>query len=163
MTAADAAALTDLVARYALYADERDIARLTGLFTPDGVLVLPDPPRALGPVLTRTGHEEIAAAMTALERLTMTFHALAGQVFDPGPEPGTAMGAVACVAHHLSVRGSVRGSVSDGGPSDLVWHLRYADRYRRHDGAWRIARREVRIDWIETRPVRRVRGREGER
>ncbi|MBE3011814.1 nuclear transport factor 2 family protein [Microbispora sp. NEAU-D428] len=155
VTAADAAALTDLVARYALYADERDIARLTGLFTPDGVLVLPDPPRALGPVLIRTGHEEIAAAMTALESLTTTFHALAGQVFDPGPEPGTATGAVACVAHHLSERAD--------GPSDLVWHLRYADTYRRHDGAWRIARREVRIDWIETRPVRRVRGREGER
>jgi ketosteroid isomerase-like protein len=154
VTAADAAALADLVARYALYADERDIARLTGLFTPDGVLVLPDPPRALGPVLTRMGHEEIAAAMTALESLTMTFHALAGQVVDLGPEPGTATGAVACVAHHLSVRGS--------GPSDLVWHLRYADTYRRLDGAWRIARREVRIDWIETRPVRRVRGREGE-
>ncbi len=156
---ADAVLLADLVARYALYADERDIPRLTGLFTPDGVLVLPDPPRALGPVLTRTGHEEIAAAMTALESLTMTFHALAGQVVDPGPEPGTATGAVACAAHHLSVRDSVR----DDGPSDLVWHLRYADSYRRHDGAWRIARREVRIDWIETRPVRRVRGREGER
>ncbi|TQS26621.1 nuclear transport factor 2 family protein [Microbispora sp. KK1-11] len=154
VTAADAAALADLVARYALYADERDTARLTGLFTPDGVLVLPDPPRALGPVLTRTGHEEIAAAMTALESLTMTFHALAGQVVDPGPEPGTATGAVACVAHHLSERAD--------GPSDLVWHLRYADTYRRLDGAWRIARREVRIDWIETRPVRRVRGREGE-
>ncbi|OPG03576.1 nuclear transport factor 2 family protein [Microbispora sp. GKU 823] len=155
VTAADAAALTDLVAQYALYADERDFAHLTGLFTEDGVLVLPDPPRALGPVLARTGHEEIAAAMTALESLTMTFHALAGQVFEPGPEPGTATGAVACVAHHLSVR--------DGAPSDLVWHLRYADTYRRHNGAWRITRREVRIEWIETRPVRRVRGREGER
>ncbi|MEN3540070.1 nuclear transport factor 2 family protein [Microbispora sp. ZYX-F-249] len=152
---ADAVALADLVARYAWYADRRDIPRLTGLFTPGGVLVLPDPPRALDPVAARTGHDEIAGAMGALRDLTMTFHAIAGQVFDAGPEPGTATGAVACVAHHLSVRAD--------GPSDLVWHLRYADTYRRHDGAWRIARREVRIDWIETRPVRRVRGREGER
>lgn len=156
---ADAVALSDLVARYALYADQRDIPRLIHLFTPDGVLVLPDPPRALGPVGTRTGRDEIAGAMAALRDLTMTFHAIAGQVFDAGPESGTATGAVACVAHHLSSRPSV----PDGGPSDLVWHLRYADTYRRHDGAWRIARREVRIDWIETRPVRRVRGREGER
>lgn len=79
VTAADAVALADLVARYALYADERDFTRLTGLFTEDAELLLPDPPRALDPVLVRTGHR-IAEAMTALEGLTATFHhAVAGR------------------------------------------------------------------------------------
>ncbi|GIH71343.1 nuclear transport factor 2 family protein [Sphaerimonospora thailandensis] len=146
----DRTELADLVARYALLADERDIAALTGLFTGDGVLVLPDPPGTLEPVIVRRGHEEIAGAMSALGAMALTFHALAGQVFDAGPEPGSAVGRVACVAHHLSERA--------GGPSDLVWHLRYADDYRREGGAWRIARRAVRIDWIETGPVRRMRG-----
>ncbi|MCA2188118.1 nuclear transport factor 2 family protein [Nonomuraea cavernae] len=153
LEAADVAGLADLVSRYALYADERDIAGLTGLFTGDGVLVLPDPPRELEPVLTRTGPEEIGRAVSALDGFVLTFHALCGQVFDVGPEPGTATGRVACVAHHLAER--------DGGPSDLVWHLRYLDAYRQEAGAWRIIRRAIRIDWIETRPVRRLRGRTG--
>jgi hypothetical protein len=37
-----------------------------------------------------------------------------------------------------------------------VWHLRYTDTYRLTD-AWRITRRELQIDSIETRPVRRWR------
>ncbi|MEV8632397.1 nuclear transport factor 2 family protein [Streptosporangium sp. NPDC051023] len=146
----DRAALADLVARYALFADCRDVAALTGLFTADGVLVLPDPPKALGPVLTRTGHHEIARAMSSLDAVPVTLHALAGQVFDPGPEPGIATGKVACAAHHLTARA--------GEPSDLVWHLRYTDRYRREGGVWRIAERSIQIDWIETRPVRHWRG-----
>ncbi|WP_396447527.1 nuclear transport factor 2 family protein [Actinomadura sp.] len=85
-----------------------------------------------------------------LDRMPLTFHALAGQVFDAGPEPGTATGEIACVAHHMSVRGD--------GVSDLVWHCRYTDVYRLDGRTWRIARREQRIDSIETRPVRRWRG-----
>ncbi len=146
----DRGALADLVARYALFVDDRDIAALTGLFTEDGVLVLPDPPKELAPVLAHRGRDEIAGAMSSLLDVPVTFHALAGEVFDAGPEAGTAMGRVACAAHHLTTRA--------GEPADLVWHLRYTDRYRREDEVWRIAERVIRIDWIETRPVRRWRG-----
>ncbi|MDL4819716.1 hypothetical protein [Actinomadura opuntiae] len=45
----------------------------------------------------------------------------------------------------------------DGRTSDLVWHCRYTDAYRLDAGTWRIARREQRIDAIETRPVHRHR------
>ncbi|TDD35053.1 nuclear transport factor 2 family protein [Actinomadura sp. KC06] len=148
---ADRLALGDLVARYALHADRRDIDALAALFTEDAVLVLPDAPRHLDPVRTFTGREEIAASLAALNGIPVTFHALAGQVFDAGSGPGTATGQVACVAHHISER-------EPGKATDLVWHTRYTDTYRLDGGAWRIARRELRIDTIETRPVRRWRG-----
>ncbi|MFA1551002.1 nuclear transport factor 2 family protein [Actinomadura chokoriensis] len=147
----DQIALGDLVARYALHADRREIEAMAGLFTEDAVLVLPDAPDRLDPVRVFTGRAEIAATLSALDGIPVTFHALAGQVFDVGAEPGTATGEIACVAHHLTAR-------EDGKPSDLVWHCRYTDTYRLDGQTWRIARREQRIDSIETRPVRRWRG-----
>jgi uncharacterized protein (TIGR02246 family) len=145
----DRAELADLVARYALHVDRRDLDAMAGLFTEDAVFVLPDPPKELRPVLEHTGREAIRRALSSVEAVPVTFHAVVGQVFDAGPEPDTATGAVACVAHHLTERDTVM---------DLVWHLRYTDAYRREDGAWRIARRALGIDWIETRPVRLWRG-----
>ncbi|QKG21964.1 nuclear transport factor 2 family protein [Actinomadura verrucosospora] len=145
----DRVELLDLVARYALYADRRDIDAMAGLFTDDAVLVLPSAPDVLDPVRAFTGRAEITATLAVLNGIPVTFHALVGQVFDAGPEPGTATGEIACVAHHLTER--------DGRTSDLVWNCRYTDAYRLDGGAWRIARREQRVDSIETRPVRRRR------
>ncbi|WP_067178160.1 nuclear transport factor 2 family protein [Microtetraspora niveoalba] len=148
----DRVELADLVSRYALYTDRRDLDGLARLFTEDGVLVLPDAPRELGPVRAHTGRAEIRGTMAKLAAFPVTFHALTGHVFDAGPDPRTATGSVACVAHHLSERPS-------GEVSDLVWHLRYTDSYLRDDEAgWRFRRRELGIEWIETRPVRRWRG-----
>lgn len=148
---ADQVALGDLVARYALYADRRGIDAMGELFTEDAVLLLPDAPEELDPVRTFAGRSQIVATLAVLEQIPVTFHALVGQVFDVGPEPGTATGEIACVAHHLTSR-------EDGKVSDLVWHCRYSDTYRLDGQTWRIARREQRIDSIETRPVRRWRG-----
>ncbi|WP_433148653.1 nuclear transport factor 2 family protein [Actinomadura nitritigenes] len=150
LPAGDRVELLDLVARYALYADRREIDAMAGLFTADAVLVLPSAPDVLDPVRTFTGRAEIAATFAALDGIPVTFHALVGQVLDAGPGPGTATGEIACVAHHLTER-------DDGRTSDLVWNCRYTDAYRRDGGTWRIARREQRIDSIETRPVRRRR------
>lgn len=150
MGAEDRGELADLVARYADRADRRDLDGLFALFTEDAVLVLPDPPHQLGPVTTHRGRDEIRAAMSSLTQLPMTFHALQGQVVDPGAEPGTAAGRVSCTANHLTER-------PDGEMSNLVWHLHYEDSYRREEEMWRFARRAVQIEFIETRPVRRWR------
>ncbi|WP_433227351.1 nuclear transport factor 2 family protein [Actinomadura formosensis] len=145
----DRVELLDLVARYALYADRRDLPALAGLFTADAVLVLPDAPRELHPARTFTGRDEIAGALSSLNAIPLTFHELAGQVLDAaGPDAAT--GHIACVAHHLTER-------EPGKPSDLAWHLRYTDTYRRSAGGWRFASRALQIDFIETRPVRRWR------
>ena len=39
---------------------------------------------------------------------------------------------------------------------DVVWHLRYDDDYELTDAVWRISRRALTINAIETRPVRRL-------
>ncbi|MGP4022351.1 nuclear transport factor 2 family protein [Actinomadura sp. 3N407] len=140
----DRVELLDLVARYALCADRRDLSGLADLFTDDGVLVLPDPPRSLGPVRTFSGRDEIIAALSPLNDVPVTSHEIVGQVLDG------VTGHIACVAHHLTER-------EEGRPSDLVWHLRYTDTYRRLNGTWHFARRELQIDFIETRTVRRWR------
>ncbi len=146
----DQIALGDLVARYALHADRREIDAMSDLFTEDAVLVLPDAPEELDPVRVFTGRSEIAATLSVLDQIPVTFHALAGQVFG-GAGARHGHREIACVAHHMTSR-------DDGKVSDLVWHCRYTDTYRLDGQTWRIARREQRIDSIETRPVRRWRG-----
>ncbi|WP_242907286.1 nuclear transport factor 2 family protein [Actinomadura terrae] len=142
----DRIALADLVARYALYADQLRYTSLVGLFADDAVLVLPDPPEQLEPVRSFKGRDEIGKALRSLERFPRTSHEIVGQVFDPGRENATATGHVACVAHHLSEEES-------GKPTDFAWHFRYSDAYRREGGFWHIERRTVQIDFIEKKSV----------
>lgn len=74
--------------------------------------------------------------MQTLTGLVRTFHAIVGEVYDGD------RGRIACVAHHVLDE-----------TTDLVWHLRYLDTY---EGGL-IARRELHLDLIEVRPLKRVR------
>lgn len=130
----------DLVHRYAARVDDRDFAGVTALFVPDGILVVPDPPAVLDPVLEHVGRAAIEESMTALNGLVRTFHAIVGEVIDGD------RGRIACVAHHVLDE-----------KTDLVWHLRYLDEYASTDEGWRIARRELHLDLIEVRPLKRTR------
>ncbi|SEK73032.1 SnoaL-like domain-containing protein [Blastococcus sp. DSM 46786] len=143
----DRAALSDLVARYASYVDGRDLDAVAELFTDDGVLVLPDLPASLAPSVTHEGRAGVRAALAAVAGVPQTFHAIVGEVYDAGPSDDIHRGTVACAAHHLDRRGS-------GEITDRVWHLRYRDTYRRTGEGWRIARRELHLASIESRPVR---------
>lgn len=148
--AEDRGALVELAHRYAARVDDRDPAGAAALFTVDGVLARAEPPRHLGPVHEDVGPAAIEAALGALREVPQTVHEVVGTVLDPDPDfPDVVHGRIACVAHHL-----LRG---EQGTTDLVWHLRYLDTYRRTPGGWRIQRRELHIDFIETRPVRRTR------
>ncbi|WP_434446956.1 nuclear transport factor 2 family protein [Lentzea sp. E54] len=138
----DRLGIADLVARYALYVDQRRFGDVAGLFTEDGRLCLPDPPGDLAPVRVLTGREEIRAALDVLITFPITLHAIVGHVIEPD-----ATGTVTCVANHVGERGN------------LVWHLRYQDSYRRESGRWLFGRRSVDVQWIETRPVRGMRER----
>jgi hypothetical protein len=73
-----------------------------------------------------------------LHGLVRTFHAIVGEVYDGSH------GRIACVAHHVLDE-----------HTDLVWHLRYVDTYA--DGL--IARRELHLDLIEVRALKRARPR----
>jgi len=147
--ATDRAALTDLVHRYAAGVDDRQFDSVAELFTETAELMLPEPPAALNPVHRHCGHAAIRTAIAAVAATIRTEHAIVGEVFDAGPRPDSARGRIACVAHHWSHHGDQL--------TDVVWHVRYADEYRRTDAGWRIAGRTLTINAIETRPVRRVR------
>ncbi len=144
MNVDDRLALLDLVHRYALLVDNRDLDAAVALFTADGVLSTPDPPEHLDPVHEHAGHDAVHEALAIVTSVERTFHEVVGTVLDLDGDG--ARGQVACVAHHLVTR--------DGETKDHVWHLRYDDAYRRTPEGWRIARRSLHVAFLETRPVR---------
>lgn len=147
-SAPDRAALSDLVHRYAAGVDDRQFDSVAELFTITAELTVPDPPASLQPIRRHQGRAAIAAAIAVVAELVRTEHAIVGEVYDEGARPGTARGRVVCIAHHWTQR--------DDKPVDVVWHLRYADAYELTDAGWRISRRALTINAIESRPVRRL-------
>ncbi|WP_016905677.1 nuclear transport factor 2 family protein [Streptomyces xiaopingdaonensis] len=155
---ADRLDLADLVARYAAYVDDRRVEEAAALFTRDATLALPAPPARLAPEVTRTGRAEIVSALREAAAFPLTRHTVQGELFNAqsSSDAGArAAGRVLCTAHHLRRRTS-------GALTDLVWQLQYTDNYLREEEGWRITRREVRIDWIETRSPRLWRAEEDE-
>lgn len=148
ISAEERTALSDLVHRYAALVDERQFDSVAALFTDTAVLTVPEPPRALDPIHSHRGRDAIAAAICAVGTVARTEHAIVGEVYDGAAVPGTARGRVACIAHHWDRRGDEI--------VDVVWHLRYDDEYELTD-RWRIGRRVLTINALETRSARRVR------
>jgi SnoaL-like domain len=144
----DRTALRDLVHRYAANVDDHQFDSAAMLFSATAELTVAEPPAALEPIRSHRGRDAIAAAVAAVAAVIRTEHAIVGEVYDEGPRPGTARGRIACVAHHWSRRGDE--------VVDAVWHLRYDDDYELTDAGWRIGRRSLTINAIETRPVRRL-------
>lgn len=132
LTAADRQALTDLAHRYAAGVDDRRLADVADLFCVDGVLVTPGGRST--PPARHEGRDAVRAALSQVDRMPVTFHAIVGVTLDPMAED-EAVGRVACVAHHLVA--------TDDGAHDEVWHLVYRDRYRRTSDGWRFAGREL--------------------
>jgi hypothetical protein len=151
LNAFDRLALADLVHLYASAVDDRRFDDVLELFTETAELRLPDPPRSLEPVHRHHGHDGVRSAMAALAAVNRTEHAIVGEVYAPGEDADYALGRIACIAHHWTAEGDQ--------VTDLVWHLRYDDEYLRTRAGWRIHGRALTINAIETRPVRRLRGR----
>lgn len=147
--ATERAALSDLVHRYAAYVDDRQFDSAAALFTESAELLVPDPPAALEPTHAHRGQPAIAAAVAAVARVLRTEHAIVGEVYDEGARAGVGHGRIVCLAHHWNER--------SGEIVDVAWHLRYDDDYELTDAGWRINRRALTINAIETRPVRRLR------
>jgi hypothetical protein len=142
------AALSDLVHRYAAYVDDREFDTVAKLFTADAELAVPAPPSDLRPIQSHRGQQQISSAVAAVAAVARTEHAIIGEVYDAAAQPGTARGRIAAVAHHWNER--------DGELMDVAWHVRYDDEYLLTDAGWRISRRALTINAIETRPVRRL-------
>ena len=133
---ADRLAIRELACRYARAVDRRDWTLAATLFTDDAVLK--------GARFELVGVEQILRGLRSVERYRATFHAVHNQTLDIAGDE--AAGETYCVAKHLLER--------DGRPVKLDWGIRYQDRYRRGaDGAWRLARRELIVDWEQELPL----------
>lgn len=140
---ADHAALTQLVASYAAAVDQRDWTGVADLFTPDAVLVMPDPPRSLTPAVEAAGPDAIVAAMSQLTAFARTFHHVTGSVWTPDG-PGSVLGRTTSEAHHVE---------DSAEPRSWVWHVVYQDRCVRDGLGWLFVRRELTVAMIEARPL----------
>jgi hypothetical protein len=145
----DRMALGDLVHRYAAGVDDRRFDDVVAMFAESATLSVPAPPQSLEPVDHHRGHGAIRDAIAAVTAAARTEHAIVGEVYFAGPGPDRASGRISCVAHHWSTH--------ENRITDVVWHLRYDDAYVRIGAAWRFRSRELTINAIETRPVRRLR------
>jgi 3-phenylpropionate/cinnamic acid dioxygenase small subunit len=143
----DRASLSDLVHRYAAGVDDRQFDSVAELFTTNAELTVPEPPATLEPIHSHQGQQAIAAAVTAVAAVARTEHAIIGEVYHEVARRGSARGRITCIAHHWNQRPDE--------VVDVVWHLRYDDEYELTDAGWRISRRALTINAIETRPVRR--------
>lgn len=127
--------LRALSTTYAGAADGRDVDRFLSVFAPDAVLVVERPDRERSVL---RGHGELARVPPALSRYDRTEHRL-GESTSTRTSDTTATGEVDCEAHHVA------------GAVDTVMTITYVDEYVLVDGAWRIARRVVRVLEIEDR------------
>jgi ketosteroid isomerase-like protein len=137
--------LANLVASYAAAVDSRDWEALGTLFVDDAVLVTPDPPRSMTPVIESHGRDEIIAMVSKVAPFLCTMHHLTGSVWTDAGD--LVLGRTTGIAHH--VENSVQ-------PRSWAWHVVYADAFVRSDAGWRIARRELTVRMIEARPMTQV-------
>lgn len=136
-----------VVDSYARCADRVDNEGAAALFTPDGILRIFER-GTLEPVRERIGRDEISAAFKGLDRYEVTLHVVGTHLVEIDGD--TATGETYCIAHH------VRAVESGGGPdgrADHVMHIRYLDEFSRFPEGWRIARRELQVEFTEDRPV----------
>jgi SnoaL-like domain len=133
-------ALRTLAERYARGVDRRDRELFVSAFHPDARIMVFNPSESEQPRVM-TGLEEIGRVTTLIQRYDRTYHFLGNSFYDV--EGDTATGEVYCQANHLTPG-------SQGG-LDYVMMIRYSDRYRLADGAWKIDERKVLIDWTELR------------
>lgn len=130
----DQSLLRDTADLYAIGADRRDKALWRKVLAEDCVID--------GPGFTSIGRENTLLSIDALgEMFRATQHKVHQQVAII--EGDSAVGETYCTAEHLL---RDRDAV-------LVWAIRYQDAWRREGEAWRFMRRQLVLDWSETRPV----------
>jgi len=128
----------DLVAAYAGAVDARNWAALADLFVEGAVLVTPDPPRSLEPVVESRGRDRIVATVRQVEAFAGTEHRVVStrwQVAD-----STATGLTTGEAHH---------HVAGPEPHSWVWYVEYRDECIRTGSGWRFETRALTVRRIE--------------
>ena len=122
----DRAAIHELIARYGIAIDDRDIEVIAALFTPDGSF------RSRDGVMDARGREAVVEQYRGrFAALAVSNHFSHDHILTFGPDPDEAHGLITA---HAEVWRNGRA---------LIAALRYEDTYRRHEGSWCFADRVV--------------------
>jgi uncharacterized protein (TIGR02246 family) len=126
----DREAIRELGVTYARAVDRHDIELLKGCFTKDGRMSLPG-------TFDFRGRDAIGEGIASTRRYSATTHLIGNQTVSLGRDRADAESY--CIAYHLYPKG--------GDQEVYVAAIRYLDTVVRDDGEWRIAERELAIDW----------------
>ncbi|MBJ7307244.1 MAG: nuclear transport factor 2 family protein [Acidimicrobiia bacterium] len=143
---ADRHEIRKIVDDYALFADRVDNESLAGLFAPDGVLRIFERGNP-EPVRQRIGREEIAGAIKGLSRYDVTLHVVSNHYVEI--EGDVATGESYCRASHIR---PVEGGVPEA-RENYIMNIRYLDEFIRTIEGWRIAKRELQVEFTEVSPI----------
>ncbi len=139
----DRAQLRELVDAYARCADRIDNDGLAELFAPDGVLRVCERGNP-EPVRQRVGRAEISEAIKGLTRYDVTMHLVGNHYVEIDGD--TATGETYCRASHITTH-------DDGSRTNHVMNIRYLDQFVRLAEGWRIATRELQVEWTEDHAI----------
>ncbi|HLU92024.1 MAG TPA: nuclear transport factor 2 family protein [Pedomonas sp.] len=100
-----------------------------------------------GPGFVQNGLEQVSQSPALLRQMfLMTQHQVHNQTLIVTGDEAT--GETYCTASHI-----LHPEPDAQGHTAHVWAVRYQDTLRRENGAWRLARRALIVDWSEYRPV----------
>jgi len=135
--------INQLAYRYAEAVDACDVAAFLAVFTPDARLRSYHPD-AEEPFADLSGHQALVSIPNAMRNMFRgTAHLMTNHLIDV--HGNTATGSLLCTARHLSIDPAT--------PAVMTVVIRYVDRYEKHQGAWRIADRQIRFLWSERHNV----------
>jgi SnoaL-like domain len=140
--AADRLALRELFDAYAHCADRRDAEGQKALFTADTRFAVYMAGPGSEPTYVLEGREALSPVFADLNRYEATTH-FNGQstvVIDGDHATGESY----TIAHHFFSE--------DGQRMIMIASLRYLDTFAKIDGRWYFAKRDLLLDWTETRP-----------
>ncbi len=121
----DRAEIGELVARYGLVMDDRDVAVMAELFTPDVAV------RSADGVMNATGLDAVVAMFRGrFEVLGPSNHFTHDRIVTFDEDDSDAAGGIVLAHAEMNRKGQ-----------PMLAAIRYADRYRRHLGRWRFAER----------------------
>lgn len=130
-------ALRRLVQLYARAADRNEPELFVSLFLENAAIE--------GPGFRVEGHEQIRTVPGMLaQQFRGTMHCVFNQTVTIDGDH--AHGETYCIAYH-------RIDGEDGRPATLDWAIRYQDRFARVGQEWRIACRQLVVEWTRTGPV----------
>lgn len=139
----DRIAIRDLFDAYAHHADRRDAHAQAALFTEDTRFTVFMDGTGSDPTYVLHGKDALLPVFEDLRRYEVTTHFNGQSRIDLQDDSAT--GESYTLAHHVWTENGTR--------MLMIASLRYIDEFRRSDGRWLFAARDLILDWSETRPL----------